>query len=249
MRILGYVFLITGVALYFISTKFAAGYPDSAQILPQMKIEPAQTQATSAEFKASAEGVEYTVTPLYDYELYGMVVSFHHSKELSDMAHRLWKDYLNVADICVLWGTNLDANLYENFEFASGNFTCFFRTNLDAAFQKFDKYKISNNHLITVDPAIKKTILKARRGDQIYFKGFLANYSQNSGATRKSSTTRLDEGQGACEVVYVTDFRILKSTNMPWRAARAGSLLLTAVGLIVLIAGFFSSTPAPVRLE
>ena len=40
----------------------------------------------------------------------------------------------------------------------------------------FDQYAISNNHLLTDDPAIAKVLKNTRVGDQIHFRGYLAEY-------------------------------------------------------------------------
>jgi len=51
-------------------------------------------------------------------------------------------------------------------------------------------------------------------GDQIYFKGYLAEYAHsNRTFTRGTSTSRTDTGNGACETVYVEDYQILRQAN------------------------------------
>ena len=64
--------------------------------------------------------------------------------------------------------------------------------------------------------SVDKTLLKARPGDQIHFKGQFVNYKLmgGNGGYRSSSTTRDDYG---CEVVYVTSAELLQQANVVWR--------------------------------
>ncbi|MGZ5556026.1 MAG: hypothetical protein ACXW3H_09970, partial [Candidatus Aminicenantales bacterium] len=52
---------------------------------------------------------------------------------------------------------------------------------------------------------------------------------------RRSSTLRTDRGNGACEVVYVTEFEILREANSAWRTLHQLSLVLAVLSLGVLI--------------
>jgi len=63
-------------------------------------------------------------------------------------------------------------------------------------------------HLIPSDNAILKQIKTARTGDIVDFTGYLVKVVDADGWKWKSSLTRNDKGNGACEVVYVEDFEI-----------------------------------------
>ncbi|MGZ5479021.1 MAG: hypothetical protein ACXWGZ_05470, partial [Candidatus Aminicenantales bacterium] len=52
---------------------------------------------------------------------------------------------------------------------------------------------------------------------------------------RRSSTLRTDRGNGACEVVYVTEFEILREANSAWRTLYKLSLSLIVLSLAALI--------------
>jgi len=59
--------------------------------------------------------------------------------------------------------------------------------------------------------------MEARTGDQVHFKGYLAEYKLEDGSfERGTSVSRDDQGNGACETVFVTDFEILQSANDWW---------------------------------
>jgi len=118
----------------------------------------------------------------------------------------------------VVWGANAQGLNLSAFEFTNGQFTCFFRTEDHAAWQQFNPNAISNNHLLVDDPYLRDQIDRVRVGDQIRIRGQLANYGHDGGFQRGTSTTRADTGNGACETIYVRDFRILASMDNTWRS-------------------------------
>lgn len=67
----------------------------------------------------------------------------------------------------------------------------------------------SNNHLIPSDDKNKKLINKIKEGDFVRIEGYLVNiYSKKSDGSYfywNTSTSRSDSGDGACEVIYVTN--------------------------------------------
>jgi hypothetical protein len=71
---------------------------------------------------------------------------------------------------------------------------------------------------ITSDQRIRDRIDDVRIGDQLHLKGLLVNYSSRRmpHAWRKSSTTRDDSGNGACEVVFVEAIDILQRGTPGW---------------------------------
>lgn len=72
----------------------------------------------------------------------------------------------------------------------------------------------SNNHLIPSDNKIKKLINSIKEGDFVRIEGYLVNVyckeSDGSYFSWNTSTSRNDTGNGACEVVYVTNITWLK---------------------------------------
>lgn len=205
-------------------------------ILPELAAQPIQTPTSREPFAVRLNDVSYDIAPQFDYDLHGLVVSYqHHDGER--MLHRLWNDHLNIADLCVVWGSNANNLDLNAFDFWNGQFTCFFRTRDDAAWRSFDKTGISNNHLITDDGYLRDLIDNVQVGDQIRLQGWLATYSNANGFHRGTSTTRTDEGNGACETIYVTRFDILSSMANGWRSVfSAAGFGLVATGLFWFIA-------------
>lgn len=204
---------------------------------PALAEDPRQVRVDRPAFTTSAEGVDYRVQPLYEYELTGLVVSFRRFRPGIGL-HERWNDYINIADVCVVWGENADGLDLNRFKFWNGEFTCNFSTRDESAWRRFDPNRLSNNHLLTKDPQLKHVIGDLRVGDQIHMRGHLAEYGQPGGPVRGTSTTRTDSGNGACETIYLSEFRILRSMDNGWR-----TLFWLAIGGLVFGLGWWFSTP------
>jgi hypothetical protein len=63
----------------------------------------------------------------------------------------------------------------------------------------------ANMHLVPLDPATRATLLDARRGSLVHLKGWLIEAHANDGWKWRSSLTRGDTGNGACELMLVED--------------------------------------------
>jgi hypothetical protein len=211
--------------------------PDKSLILEPLLQNPVQTETGVPEpFDVTRRGVTYTVTPLYSYELWGLIVSYHHSASFIDTSHRQWQDFINTKDLCVLWGRNVETGVYKRMSFKNRDFTCFYRYPDEETRRLFTENALSNNHILPADPLVADAVMKARTGDQVRFKGWLVSYGiKGAPYARRSSTARTDRGNGACEVVYVTEFEVLREANAAWRALFKVSLALVGLSLAALI--------------
>jgi hypothetical protein len=104
-------------------------------------------------------------------------------------------------------------------------------------FTNFSPNCISNNHVLPANDRISALIMNAGKGDQIWMKGYLVDYTTPKweGSWRESSTVRDDRG---CEVVYVTDFKIQRKADQGWRTAYEMSKLLMLSSLVLYIIAF-----------
>lgn len=206
---LGKWLLLAGLLLWFAALWQKGVLPEPSSLSAQLLDEPGQIAVTRTPMAISVGGIDYSVQPLYSYDLYGMVVSTHDADTWWDFLHKEWNDRLNVIDLCVVWGENARTGAYRDISFSSGQFTCNYQTSSSEAWAAFDTNAISNNHLLSDDPALARAMRKVRVGDQVHFRGYLSEYSRNHGFAfkRGTSTVRTDSGNGACETVYVQDFR------------------------------------------
>lgn len=203
--------------------------PASIDYVPDIASEPRQTNTDNPPFTTTVNEIEYRIEPAFDYDITGMVVSYRHHDGNSRM-HRRASDHLNMLDVCVVWGSNTATDL-RAIKFWNGIFTCNVSTRDRDAWDAFRMDQLSNNHLISDDESIRRQVRKIRVGDQIRVRGQLAAYSNSSGATRGTSTTRTDTGDGACETIFVESFSILEPATNYWRIGMWTSLLLLALGL------------------
>jgi hypothetical protein len=207
--------------------------PGSIDFDARLADEPTQRPTSREPETLNYAGTDYEVDPLYDYELFGLVVSFRqHDGE--DSMHRWSNDHLNMADICVIWGDSAKSEHLGKLKFWNGVFTCNVQTRDSEAWANFDIYELANNHLISADPRIRDRVAQVRVGDQIRIKGSLARYGATStGLLRGTSTTRKDTGDGACETILVEEFAIVERSFSRWRAGLILSLVLLAIGLAI----------------
>ena len=63
-------------------------------------------------------------------------------------------------------------------------------------------------HLIAADKSVAKQISRARSGQAVTMKGYLVEASRADGFTWRSSLSRTDSGDGACELMWVTEFSV-----------------------------------------
>lgn len=208
--------------------------------------EPLQTPTERAPFFVDAGGERYHIKPLFDYVLHGMVVSYHHSDDFTDLAHERWADYLNPKDICVIWGDNVVSGIYDKMQFKNGSWTCYYKTDDRATWSQFRHDKLSNNHLLTDNAAISQALRGAKTGDQIYLKGVLASYKNTRlNSERGSSISRTDTGNGACETIYLDEFQVVKSANGVWQwSYNVGRIIL----VLSLLGAFIMAWFTPVKV-
>ena len=236
-RLIKYLFFCT-LLLLAVAVWRKDVLPDPKKLQAELLAEPEQTPVQMAPLEKTVGGIDYKIAPLYAYDLYGLVVSRHDSDTWWDYAHKEWNDKLNVADLCVVWGNNVRTGSYREISFSSGQWVCNFSTGSQAAWEAFDVTAASNNHLITANRTIAKQIAAARIGDQIHFRGYLAEYSHNHGFPfkRGTSTVRTDTGNGACETVYVEKFEILQRGGGPWHALFSLAILLLIAEVVAWFA-------------
>jgi hypothetical protein len=177
--------------------------------------------------------------PVASYDIKGLVVSEHDSKTWWDYVHKASGDFINTNDVCVVWGADAVSGIYREMSFSNSEWSCDFSYPKGPDANLFQADGLSTNHLLTERPVTARALRNVRVGDQIRIKGYLVNYANSKRAPeqyRISSTTRTDTGDGACEIIYVTDLTILSAATRLWSVLRVFCFLaLAACAVIWLI--------------
>jgi len=233
-KILFVVLLVSLLTMGF--AYYKSRLPPAGSQNPALAIDPVQTPTSVTSFEVMHENHRYAVDPVFDYEIHGLIVSDHNASGFFDISHADWNDFLNTKDICLVWGKNASGNRLDQMKFSSGDWTCSVWTNSTEVWQAFEMNQLSNNHVLPATAAIREAIQNITIGDEVRIKGQLVNYSVNGGPKRKTSTVREDTGNGACEVLYVTEVETLHRHNEKWLHL----LWLTQILTIGSILGIFA---------
>ena len=209
------VALVLCVAAAFYLSLREIALPGPAQIDSSVKeSEPIQEGTDQRPFTVTIGGYTYSLTPRASYDISGLVVSQHRGDALLNLYHKA--DPGNIKDVCVVWGGNVINGSYRQVRFTSEEFTCYYAWS-GVLRSPFDHEKMSNNHLIPATPDVAAEIRGIHVGDQVRMRGFLVDYSVSKDGhqifTRRTSTTRKDTGNGACEILYTTDVLVLARGN------------------------------------
>lgn len=214
--------------------------PNREDILEELYTEPVQTKIEVREFAETRNDIAYIIEPLFEYKLYGMVVTYHNSNSWLDTMHSSSKDFINTKDITVIWGYNLKEGDYQQVKFSHSDAAGYYYAPSRSV--KFNARYFSNNHLLASTTQINNTIMEVQTGDQIYLEGYLVNYAHVQGGSRNTSITREDTEGYSCEIIYLTDFKILKKGNPEWRLLYRLSKF-SVIGCLVLLLVLFLFVP------
>ncbi|MCP5422956.1 MAG: hypothetical protein H6959_08540 [Chromatiaceae bacterium] len=242
-KLFKWLFLASALGLA-LSGWYRDDYPGPDFYDQRILIDPLQRKSDERVFNVSAGDQTYQVKPLYRYELDGMIVSMHHANAWTDIYHHDdWKDYLNLKDICVIWGNNVTSGVYDAMDFDNSTWTCWYSwPNREVGLQ-FSENRLSNNHLLADREDVQAAIMAARPGDQIRLRGYLAAYRNPANRfVRGTSISRTDRGNGACETIYVERFEIVNEANRGWRRLFALTLWLAPLSLAAFV-GLLTVTP------
>lgn len=244
-RLLGAVFLLSLLVVAATwSGRDALPPPDTYDLASL--VAPRQQATDRRPFEVEAGDQRYLIEPVADYVLEGVVVSYHDADSLADIWHHgSWQDFLNVRDLCVIWGGNVRGAVYRDMEFRNDSWTCWAYWPDAQTGARFRMNELSNNHLLTDDPRVKRALMAARPGDQVRLAGVLARYrNPANGFARGTSLTRDDTGNGACETIYVTDFEVIAEANAGVRKLHSAARWIAGLSLAGFLVAFVA---APVR--
>ena len=155
-----------------------------------------------ADGRASFVHGEYTVRPLAEFQLTARV--------LSRRNYSLGKDAkLCPVDLALGWGPMSDETLLSQLSISQFD-RCYMWSLREVSVPREDvEHNSANMHMIPSTPEIRKQLKGLRKGSLIECHGYLVEVTAPGGWRWRSSLTRNDTGQGACEVVWVEELKVL----------------------------------------
>lgn len=229
------IFLLIMIVLNIYSCRKKSELPAYAGF-PEIALQdPVQAPTRRPPFTVQIKDQTHTVKPLYNYSIAGLVVSCGFSKNMAEYRN----DDLNIMDAGIIWGGNLNPAVYQKINFYNNGVWLHAKTKDQDVWNLFDPQQLSNNHLLCSDPQLKKQIKAIKRGSVVSIKGCLASYSD-----RSSSVKRNDSGDGACETIWVDEFKVLQDGTRLWHQLHRASLY-GVFGTLIARFLFFFCTASP----
>ena len=161
------------------------------------------TLSDVGKYTADLSFSKYNVMPQATFELEAKILG----KE------QYWFDRgadLATYDLALGWGRMSDQAVVKDINIRQSGRWYYWRTKTMPIPASEISLSSANMHMIPANKAVKKMIARAKPGQIIQLKGYLVNVHANDGFRWKTSLTRSDTGNGACEIVYVEQFRILQ---------------------------------------
>lgn len=144
----------------------------------------------------------YVIEPLADFSIQARVLS----REDYSVGREA---ELSPLDLALGWGAMSDDQVLQQLTISQGNRFYFWRyQNPPPVPPAQIIVESANMHLIPASAEVAAEMKNAKRGDIVAFDGYLVEAKSQDGWRWKSSLTRTDTGNGACEVVWVKKFSI-----------------------------------------
>lgn len=149
------------------------------------------------------DGVDVEVNLAYKYKIKGKVLATHHYLPTT------LSNKLSPVDVGIAWGYILKEPNFKKIkchETGTRRLLCMIGSeDIEGLY--------SNNHLVPSNDKVRKQMKKIKKDDYVQIEGYLVNMYWNNGNGEyfwESSISREDTGDGACELIYVTDVKWLK---------------------------------------
>jgi hypothetical protein len=238
-RVLGITFLVL-LCVYVLGRFMCDRYQNVTAVDPSLYADPLQKKIEGEDPIQFRRGdFNLTLKPLYRYKISGLIVSINDYAMLG----LRYQDFYEL-DLCMIWGNNVRSGAYRSshVDFEHHGNTCYARWSRGAV---INGTELSNTHVYATEDDILDELGDLRAGDQVQIEGYLVEVAavpvrvspgNNPGTTRlRSSTTRTDRGNGACEIMYAKNLQVLARANPTWRLLAGLSfwlLLLVFLGIV-----------------
>ena len=122
---------------------------------------------------------------------------------------------LSPVDLTLGWGNMPDESILDNIEISQSGRFYGWQVKSFPIPQREIESSSANMHLIPANEAVASDIKKIRKGDIIELSGSLVNVTATSDGWRwRSSQTRYDTGNGACELIWVNSLKVITAEQI-----------------------------------
>lgn len=145
----------------------------------------------------------YQLMLMDNFEISGLVLSKRNyiADERADIAP---------LDVVLGWGQMSDPKILKAIEIAQNNRFYYWHVNEHPIPHKTIAHNSTNLHLIPATKKIKTLMQHIKKGQILHLKGKLVDVKDKDGNLWPTSRSRQDEGDGACEILLVTQIRVTK---------------------------------------
>ncbi len=179
-------------------------WQDRPHAVPEQRGAIAPNEPMQGEIKAAQSVIhgQYTLQPLASYDITARVLG----KEI--YRFDAGADLVPV-DLALGWGAMSDSKVLDQLQITQSNRFYFYRWRGQPPIPVAQMVRQSANvHLIPADPVIEQKIRSVRPGQIVHLRGTLVEARKADGSTWRSSLTREDSGNGACELLHVESIEI-----------------------------------------
>ncbi|HSH71675.1 MAG TPA: hypothetical protein VK974_01340 [Methylophilaceae bacterium] len=138
----------------------------------------------------------YQLTPLQDFSIEARVLSTEHYNMDRE-------SQLAPVDLALGWGRMSDESILSQIKISQSNRFYFWHVDAFPIPREEIETHSANMHMIPADSSVEKTLKSVRVGQVVTISGQLVEAKAPDGWHWRSSLTRKDTGNGACEVVLV----------------------------------------------
>lgn len=147
----------------------------------------------------------YRVTPQADFTLQARVLArenyrFDRGADLSPV------------DLVLGWGPMSDQRVIDEIRITQRRRFYYWRVDRFPIPRRDIERHSANMHLIPADDRVARKLKMARGGSIVRVEGLLVNVDGDDGWYWRSSLTREDTGDGACELIWVTNFEVAQGS-------------------------------------
>ena len=145
---------------------------------------------------------DYKISPRARFEIRARVLSTrsYHLKRDAD---------LSPVDLALGWGVMSDQAVLDRIDISQSNRWYYTKYEFPAPIPDAQIIANSSNmHMIPARKVIERSLDKLRIGDVITLRGYLVDVDHDSGWFWRTSMSRTDTGNGACEIVYVESLTV-----------------------------------------